>query len=377
MFRIPFNRPFFPAEATQLALEAIQSDHHSGNGPFGLRAQDLLSTLHSGSPALLTTSCTHALEASAVLLDLEPDAEVIVPAYTFVSTALAYFMSGATPRFVDVREDTLNISADLIEEAISPRTRAICVVHYGGVAAEMKEITRIAERHDLIVIEDNAHGLGGTYDSKPLGTFGAMSTLSFHETKNFSSGEGGALVLNDREYLNRAEVIREKGTNRTKFSRGLVDKYTWVDKGSSWVQSDILAATLVGQLLNFDSIQNARKRALAIYEEMLFPWAEQRGYRLQQRGPHEEDAAHLFSIRFQDRVERQDFMEHMAARGIQVVFHYQGLHDSPMGRSLGYSAHDFPNTNLASNALVRLPMYSNMAESEATEVAEAAMAFRA
>lgn len=233
---IKFNSATITEADEAAVLSALRSEHISGNGPFGQQAEEMLSQIHGGSRVLLTTSCTHALEMSALLLKLEPGDEVIVPAYTFVSTALAFLMHGGKPVFVDVREDTLNIDEDLIEAAITPRTRAICVVNYAGFGVNFDAILALCERYGLILIEDNAHGLGGTYRGKPLGTFGAMSTLSFHETKNVTCGEGGALVLNDPGLIERAEILREKGTNRAHFFRGQVDKYTGGGLGSSWVQ---------------------------------------------------------------------------------------------------------------------------------------------
>ena len=255
---IPFNKPDVTHSDRGFVGDAIDGNHISGNGRFTTNVErHLEQSLHTRR-TLLTTSCTHALEMSALLCNLKPGDEVIVPSYTFVSTASAFALHGAVPVFVDSRPDTLNIDPSLVEAAITPRTRALCVVHYGGVACEMYALTKIAERHGLVLIEDNAHGLFAKYKSQYLGTFGALATQSFHETKNLTCGEGGALLINDASLVERAETLREKGTNRSKFLRGQVDKYTWVDIGSSWVLSDLLAAILWGQLQRADEISLRR-----------------------------------------------------------------------------------------------------------------------
>jgi len=257
--RVDFNRPVFVGREMEYMAEAVANAHISGDGPFTKKCHALLQQELGIPKALLTTSCTHALEMAAILLDIKNGDEVIVPDFTFVSTINAFVLRGARPVFLDVRPDTLNLDESKLEAAITPRTRAILPVHYAGIGCEMDTIMEIAQRHNVPVVEDNAHGLFGKYKGKFLGTFGVMATQSFHETKNFTSGEGGALLINDPEFIERAEIIREKGTNRSRFFRGQVDKYTWVDLGSSYLPSDILAAFLYGQLEQRERIQSHRK----------------------------------------------------------------------------------------------------------------------
>jgi len=366
--KIPFNRFEFTPEEIGEALKAIQSGHIAGAGPRGRAAEQLLSEIHGGADVLLTTSCTHALEMSALLLNLEEGDEVIVPAFTFVSSALAFLAHGARPVFVDVREDTLNIDESLIEEAITDRTRAICVVNYAGLGAELTQIMAIAKKHNLVVIEDNAHGLGGTIQGQTLGTFGSMSTLSFHETKNVSCGEGGALVLNDPTLKERAEILRDKGTNRSKFFRSQVDKYTWVDKGSSWVLSDILAALLPPQLENLDKNQQHRSKLWDAYWFGLHDWASDNGFTLPLRPDGVVQTSHLFHVRTKTLDQRSRLISSLAEAGTSSVFHYQALHLSPMGQHLGYSAGQFPVSEKASDTLLRLPLYRTLCEEDTASV---------
>lgn len=270
---IPFNRASFDGNEFAYLSEAVREGHVSGGGRFTHQAEEILSTMHGGARVLLTTSCTHALEMSALLLDLQPGDEVIVPSFTFTSTASAFMLFGGRPVFVDVDPITLNMTTDAAEAAITPQTRAICIVHYAGVGADPSGFRALADQHGLVLIEDNAHGLGGSFEEVPLGTFGELSTLSFHETKNITCGEGGALVINNPIFEERAEILRDKGTNRSKFFRGQVDKYTWVDVGSSWTPSDLLAALLVGQLERFESIQQRRHEIWERYHKGLSSWA--------------------------------------------------------------------------------------------------------
>jgi dTDP-4-amino-4,6-dideoxygalactose transaminase len=372
---IPFNRPAFQGREFDYIAEAIQRGSISGNGTFTKQAEAALGELHDGSTALLTTSCTHALEMSARLLDLQPGDEVIVPSFTFVSTASSFMWNGAVPVFADSRHDTLNVDPDEVERLISSRTKAICIVHYAGVGSEPQAFVDLASRHGLTLIEDNAHGLGGDYDGKRLGTFGAMSTLSFHETKNITCGEGGALILNDPALVERAEILREKGTDRSRFLRGHVDKYTWVDVGSSWVLSDMLAAVLLAQLERFDDIQSHRMHLWSRYWQTLEQWAIRVGVELPCVPPEARHTAHMFHLRF-GTIERRDaFIRHLNERGALAVFHYQALHDSPVGRSLGQS-HECPVASRAAGTLVRLPLFNDMSEDEQGAVIEAAMSFR-
>jgi dTDP-4-amino-4,6-dideoxygalactose transaminase len=327
--------------------------------------------------ALLTTSCTHALELAALLLDVGPGDEVVVPAFTFVSTAAAFALRGARPVFVDVREDTFNLDERLLEEAVGERTRAIVPVHYAGVACALDEVLATAGRVGAVVVEDNAHGLFGGYRGRPLGSFGALATQSFHETKNVTCGEGGALLVNDARYVEQAEVIREKGTNRKQFFRGQVDKYTWIALGSSYVQSDLLAAFLVAQLEARERIQAARRRIWATYERELADWAAEHGVRLPIVPPECEHAYHLFAVLLPSLDARTRLIEHLRERGILAVFHYLPLHLSAMGRRYGGREGQCPVTEDVADRLLRLPFYTGLAEAEQAEVIEAVRGFSA
>jgi dTDP-4-amino-4,6-dideoxygalactose transaminase len=372
---IPFNRPSPVGNELEYVRDAIERGHISGDGVYTRRCEALLSELLSDARVLLTSSCTDALEMSALLANVEPGDEVILPSYTFVSTANAFVLRGARPRFVDIRADTLNIDEKGIAEAITPRTKAIVVVHYGGVACEMNTILETASRNGIVVIEDNAHGLFGTYHDRPLGTLGAMSTLSFHETKNVFCGEGGALVINDPGLVARAEVLRDKGTNRRRFLRGEVDKYTWLDVGSSYVPSDMLAAFLFAQLEKRDLVQSSRKRIWVRYREALSLWAERRGVVLPEVPPECGHAWHLFHLLLPSLDERNAFIEHMRSNGVQTIFHYLPLHISPMGQQLGGRVGDCPITESVSDRLARLPFYASLTESDQTHVIETVLAF--
>lgn len=373
---IPFNRASFDGNELAYLAQAIRHGHTSGNGPFTQQAENLLSSMHGGRPTLLTTSCTHALEMSARLMDFQPGDEVIVPSYTFVSTASGLLWNGAKPVFADIRLDTLNIDPASVEERITERTKAICIVHYAGVGAEPDRFVDIAGRHGLTLIEDNAHGLGASYKGQALGTFGSMSTLSFHETKNITCGEGGALVVNDPSLVERAHVLREKGTNRTKFMRGQIDKYTWVDLGSSWVVSDLLAAVLVGQLERFEVIQQRRQSLWDRYLLALSGWASDNGIGLPTIPLEAEHSAHMFFLRLPALETRDRFIAHMRRRDVNVVFHYQALHNSPQGVALANSPHGCPHSDIASETVVRLPLYSGLSDLAQAEVIDAVRQFR-
>ena len=368
MFKIPFNRADIGKHDIELLSESISAGHISGNGPFTKRAEEQITKTLGNDRTLLTTSCTHALEMSALLLRLKPGDEVIVPAFTFVSTASAFMLYGAKPVFVDVRQDTLNIDLDQAEAAITTRTRAICVVHYGGVACEMDRLTKLAKDHNLILIEDNAHGLFAKYRGKYLGTFGALATQSFHETKNITCGEGGALVINDASLAERAEILREKGTDRTKFLRGQVDKYTWVDVGSSWVISDLLAAILFGQLSRADEIYEQRMNIWNRYHNELQTWAVKHDVTLPTVPEGCEHTGHVYHLRFQHGVQRDKFIEYLKQLGIYAVFHYQPLHLSTVGRTLGGRDGQFPVTESAGDCLVRLPLFNSLTSDEQTYI---------
>ena len=373
---IPFNRASFEGRELEYVAQAVANGHTSGNGPLSRRAEGMLAEMHDGAPALLTTSCSHALELAARLCDLRPGDEVLVPSFTFVTTASSFMWNGATPVFVDVDPDTLNMDVDAAARAISPRTRAICIVHYAGVGASPDRYQRLAEEHGLILIEDNAHGLGGSWNGQRLGTFGSLSTLSFHETKNVTCGEGGAIVINDPSLLERAEILREKGTDRTKFSRGLVDKYTWVDVGSSWVLSDLLAGVLVGQLERFDEIQARRMDIWRQYATGLEDWAHTNSVRLPQIPAGAEHPAHMFHLRLPDLTQRDRFIDHMRQNDVMAVFHYQPLEASPVGRRIHPDQAPCPVSSRASETLVRLPLFADLSASELEQAIRAALEFR-
>jgi len=370
---IPFNRPFLAGRELEYVRQAIASGHTSGDGNFSRRCHELLETLLDAPRVLLTTSCTHALEIAAILLDFRDGEEVIIPSFTFVSTASAFVMHGARPVFADIRPDTLNLDENSIESLITPRTRAIVPVHYAGVSCEMDVILDVAAKHGLTIVEDNAHGLLGRYRSRPLGTFGAFGALSFHETKNFSCGEGGALVLNDAAYIERAEIVREKGTNRSRFFRGQVDKYTWVDLGSSYLPSDLLAAHLLAQLEERERIHAARRRIWERYSLELGGWALARQIRLPVVPDHCEQSYHMFYLLLPGARERERMIAALLRLGVHAVFHYQPLHTSPMGRGLGSG--ECPVTEDVADRLVRLPFYTGMSSEEQSRVVEAVCTF--
>jgi dTDP-4-amino-4,6-dideoxygalactose transaminase len=372
---IPFNRAEINEYDIKLLTSSIGNRHISGNGSFTKTAESLLGKTINVPRVLLTTSCTHALEMSALLTKVGPGDEVIVPSFTFVSSASAFLLFGATPVFVDVEQDTLNIDPIAMEKAITPRTRAVCLVHYGGIAANLDRILEIARENNLAVIEDNAHGLFSTYKGKPLGSFGNLATQSFHETKNITCGEGGALLINDENLVERAEILREKGTDRTKFLRGQVDKYTWVDVGSSWVMSDMLAAILCGQLERADAINAQRIAIYNRYDNELRQWAEKHGVITPFHPTDTTHTAHVYHLRFRVGEMRDRFITHLAEHQIGAVFHYQPLHLSKIGRQLGGSVGDCPVTEHAGDCLVRLPLFNTLSMDEQTQVIEAINSF--
>lgn len=374
-YRIPFNKPYVSGLEYDYMAQAAKNGHLSGDGKFTKQCHALLEESLGVKKAFLTTSCTHALEMSALLLDLQPGDEVIVPSFTFVSTINAFCLRGAKPVFVDIRPDTLNLDERLLESAITERTKAIVPVHYAGVGCEMDTIMEVANRHGIAVVEDNAHGLFGTYKGKLLGTFGALATQSFHETKNFTCGEGGALLVNKPDYIERAEILREKGTNRSRFFRGMVDKYTWVDLGSSWLPSDLLAAFLYAQLEQRVDIQERRKRIWNYYWEHLGEWADMHGVRLPIVPEHCEQPYHMFYILMPSLEERTALIDHLKERSILSVFHYLPLHLSDMGVKFGGKVGDCPVTEDVSDRLLRLPFYNDMTEDDLAEVVAAIYAF--
>ena len=373
--RVDFNRPITVGNEFEYMRQAIENVHISGDGPFTKKCHELLERELGVPKALLTTSCTHALEMSAILLDIRPGDEVIIPDFTFVSTVNAFVLRGATPRFIDVRPDTLNLDESKLEALITPSTRAILPVHYAGVACEMDSIMEIAHRCNIAVIEDNAHGLFGRYKGKYLGTFGSMASQSFHETKNFTSGEGGALLINDPELVERAEIIREKGTNRSRFFRGQVDKYTWVDIGSSYLPSDMLAAFLLAQLEQREKIQLHRKQVWEIYAAGLKTWAAAHDVRLPHVPDHCEQAYHMFYLLLPTLELRQKLINYLRERGIYSVFHYLPLHLSDMGQKFGGREGDCPLSERVSDQLIRLPFHNALTTSEQEIVIESIREF--
>jgi dTDP-4-amino-4,6-dideoxygalactose transaminase len=374
-YRIPFNKAGLVGNEFGYIFEALEQGHISGDGGFTHKCHTLLEQQLQVKKVLLTTSCTHALEMVALLLDLQPGDEVIVPSFTFVSTINAFILRGARPVFVDIHPDTFNLDETQLEQFITPRTKAIIPVHYAGVGCEMNVIMEIAESYNLAVIEDNAHGLFGKYRGKYLGTFGCLATQSFHETKNFTCGEGGALLINDPQYIERAEIIREKGTNRSRFFRGEIDKYTWVDLGSSYLPSDILAAFLYAQLEARGQIQAKRRRIWEYYYEHLQAWARNHGVRLPIVPTHCDQPYHMFYLLMPSLDQRQALSAHLKARGILSVFHYLPLHLSAMGRRFGGQAGDCPVTEEVSDRLLRLPFYNELSETEQVQIVAAIREF--
>ncbi|MEU9830621.1 dTDP-4-amino-4,6-dideoxygalactose transaminase [Streptosporangium sp. NPDC048047] len=373
---IPFNRTYVAANELDHLGRSLLQGSTSGDGPCSRRAGALLRAVTGAAHVLLTPSCTHALEMSALLLDLRPGDEVIMPSFTFVSMANAYALRGAVPVFVDCRPDTLNVDERLLEEAVTDRTRAVVVVHYAGVACELEMIGKVCERHGLALVEDNAHGLGASYRGRPLGSFGVMAAQSFHDTKNVQCGEGGALLVNDAGLVTRAEIIREKGTDRSRFFRGQVDKYRWVDVGSSYLLSDVLAAQLTAQLESFGEIQARRHAVWNAYHEGLAEWAARNGVSRPTVPDGCEHPAHIYHLLLPDLANRQAFIAHLAGRGVRAVFHYQPLHAAPAGVRHGRTAPGgCPVTEDVADRLVRLPLFADLTEADVARVLDAARTY--
>lgn len=366
--KVDFNRPVVVGREFEYMKQAIENGHISGDGPFSKKCHAFLEEQLGAEKALLTTSCTHALEMSAILLDIQHGDEVIIPDFTFVSTVNAFVLRGARPVFVDIRPDTLNLDESRLEAALTPATKAIVPVHYAGVGCEMDAILDIARRQDIAVVEDNAHGLFGKYNGQYLGTFGSLAAQSFHETKNFSCGEGGALLINDTALLERAEIIREKGTNRSRFFRGQVDKYTWVDIGSSYLPSDILAAFLFAQFEQQERIQLHRKQVWELYYAGLQDWADGHDVKLPYIPAHCEQSYHMFYLLLPDLDLRQKLIAYLREHGIYSVFHYLPLHLSEMGQRFGGKAGDCPVTERVSDQLIRLPFHNSLTSHEQEQV---------
>lgn len=371
---IGFNKPYLTGKETAYIAQAAESRKISGDGMFTKKCHTFFEKKYGFKKVLLTTSCTDALEMAAILIDIKVGDEVIMPSFTFVSTANAFILRGAKIIFVDSASDNPNMDADIIEKYITPKTKAIVPVHYAGVACDMDKIMAIAEKHKLYVIEDAAQAIDSFYKGKPLGSIGHFSTFSFHETKNIMSGEGGMLVINDDRFLKRAEIIREKGTNRSAFFRGEVDKYGWVDIGSSFLPSDIIAAFLYAQLENLDSIQNQRKHIWNLYSELLKPLEEKGLVRLPYIPDYATNNAHMFYIICKNLKERSALIEQLNSNGINAVFHYISLHDSSFYKHL-HTHGKLDNTDFYSDCLLRLPMFFELKNEEVKRVAATITSF--
>jgi dTDP-4-amino-4,6-dideoxygalactose transaminase len=373
---IPFNRPTLVGREREYMLDALHRGHIAGDGYYSKKCHALLAEAHGAQKALLTTSCTHALEIAARLLEFAPGDEVIVPSFTFVSTVNAFVICGARPVFIDVRPDTLNLDEQQLEALITPATRAVVPVHYAGIGCEMDAIVATTRQRDIAIVEDNAHGLFGRYRGRMLGTFGPISTLSFHETKNFICGEGGALILNDERFVQRAEIIREKGTNRSQFFRGQVDKYTWVDIGSSYLPSDLLAAFLYAQLEQRETVLARRRQVFERYLSGLAAWANEEGVTLPTIPLECTPSYHMFYMLAPSLEYRTALIDHLRVRGISAVFHYQPLHVSPMGRRLGGEPGQCPVSEDVADRLLRLPFHNDLSAAAQDTVIEAIETFR-
>jgi dTDP-4-amino-4,6-dideoxygalactose transaminase len=373
--RIPFNKPFVVGKELYYIAQAVTLGNLGGDGAFTEKCSRLLQERFGIHKILLTPSCTASLEMAAMLCDVGENDEVILPSYTFVSTANAFVRLGARPVFVDIREDTLNIDDNLIEEAITTRTKAICPVHYAGVGCAMDRIMTIARKYNLRVIEDAAQGVNALYKGRALGAIGDLGTYSFHETKNYICGEGGALCLNSPELVERAEIIRDKGTNRKQFFRGQVDKYTWVEVGSSYVPSEICSAFLYGQLEALDAISARRQDLYLNYYRHLAPLADEGLLRLPNISEDCESNYHLFYILLPDNQTRDALMNHLKEHNILAVFHYVPLHTAPMGRKYGYKDGDLPVTEDLAGRLLRLPLYYDLTEADQMRVVSEVKSF--
>ena len=374
-YRIPFNKPTYLGHETDYIKQSLENAHVSGDGEFTKKCHTWLQETFSVPKALLTTSCTHALEMSALLLNIQAGDEVIVPSFTFVSSINAFVLRGAKPIFADIRPDTLNLDEKLLPDLITDKTRAIVLVHYAGVACEMDTIMEIANQHGIPVIEDNAHALFSTYKGKYLGTFGQLATQSFHETKNFTCGEGGALLINDPDLVERAEIIREKGTNRSRFFRGQIDKYTWVDVGSSYLPSDMLAAYLWAQFEEADAIQARRKEIWDTYQSHLKEWSTIHRVQLPTIPDHVEQSYHMYYMLLPSLEVRTRLIDHLKARSILSVFHYLPLHTSDMGKQFGGQEGDCPVTEDVADRLLRLPFFNAMTKDEQDDVLAGILSF--
>jgi len=367
-YRVPFNKPFIIGKELYYISQAVLGGKIAGDGLFTRKCHEFMEKTFHARKVLLTHSCTAALEMAAILIEIGHDDEVILPSFTFVSTANAFFLRGARLIFADIRQDTLNIDERLLEGMVTSRTRAIVPVHYAGMACDMDAIMKLALKHTMYVIEDAAQAVNSTYKDRYLGTIGDIGTYSFHETKNFISGEGGAIVINNEKFIERAEIIWEKGTNRSKFFRGETDKYTWVDIGSSYLPSEIISAFLYAQLENIDLITRRRREIFEYYTDALTPLAEEGVFRIPGHVADCRTNYHLFYIILEDEKTRNDLMDYLKAQGILAVFHYVPLHTSPVGLSMGYREGQLPVTETISRCLLRLPFYYELKQEEQDHV---------
>lgn len=374
-YRIPFNRPTFLGSETEYIADSLSTSHISGDGEYSKRCHKFLEQRLGVARAFLTTSCTHALEMAALLLDIQPGDEVIVPSFTFVSSINAFVLRGAKPVFADIRPDTLNLDERKLPELITDKTRAIVLVHYAGVACEMDAIMALARQHDIAVVEDSAHALFSRYKGRNLSTYGQLATLSFHETKNFTCGEGGALLINDESLIERAEIIREKGTNRGRFFRGQVDKYTWVDLGSSYLPSDMLAAYLWAQFEGASEIQGRRREIWEYYDERLAAWASANDVQAPTVPEYCDQSYHMYYLVLPSFGARTALIQHLKDRGILSVFHYLPLNLSDMGQRYGGRAGDCPVAESVADRLLRLPFFYALTPSELEDVVKALVTF--
>jgi len=368
---LPFNRPYRTGAEPELVLEALSGGWTGGNGPFSGRCERLLVELTGARAALLTPSCTGALEMAAVLAEVGPGDEVIVPSFTFVSTANAFVLRGATPVFVEIAPDTLTMDAGALADAVTPATRAVVPVHYAGGACAMDEIAAVADRHELIVVEDAAQGVGATWHGRALGALGALGALSFHETKNVSCGEGGALLINDDRFAQRAEVLQEKGTNRAGFARGEVGQYTWIDLGSSYLMSDVTAALLLAQLERVAEITAARRALWSSYHAAFEPLEREGRVQRPRFTAGSEHNGHIYYLLLADRAERDELIRALRSAGIQAHFHYVPLHSSPAGLRFGRTHGELPHTDAVAGRLIRLPLWMGMSDADVERVCEA------
>jgi dTDP-4-amino-4,6-dideoxygalactose transaminase len=372
--KIPFNKPFLTGKETAYIEEAVLSMKISGDGMFTKKCHEFFERRYGFGKCLLTTSCTDALEMAAILIDIQPGDEVIIPSYTFVSTANAFVLRGAKIVFADSMQDHPNLDVSIVETLITPKTKAIVPVHYAGAACDMHQLMELAKKYELFVVEDAAQAIDSFFDGQPLGSFGHFAAFSFHETKNIISGEGGMLVINDERFFQRAEIIREKGTNRSQFYRGEVDKYGWMDIGSSFLPSDIIAAFLFAQLENLDSIQKQRKWIWEEYFKQLSPLANSGHFHLIEPLPLATNNGHLFAIILPNLDKRSRLIQYMRDRGIMPVFHYLSLHQSPYF-SEKHDGRHLPNSERFSNQLLRMPFFYDLSQQEMNEVCRQIQAF--